>query len=423
MPGRYPRLAVMGCIVFCSARVDAQSPQIQSMVARVDAHRIAADVAALAALGTRMATLGEFQAATDLVRQRLEQTGLQVHLDPFPLGEGPDVPVVENVVALVPGSLPRPPIMVTAHYDSISFADPRAAPGAEDNASGTAAVLELARVLAGEQLATPVQLVALAAEEEGLWGSRHMAQSLTGKTRAVINLDMVGYHPAGTAPQVVLDGSSRARSLIGRMAWTCERYVPQLAAAGSVFSAARSDHRSFDEVGIVALTVASLWTESYPYYHSADDLPSRVDSAMVADVTRMVAAHVVLMAGLAQGPPVASGDPFVVACGGERVTLGAADSFDPGGQPLTFRFQPLPPASGPTVVQDTLTLTADESGMQRYLLVARASDGRESEPELMAVVVEDGGCSFTGRPPAGTGWLVLLLLVFVRRPRRAAAAR
>jgi len=415
--------ALLVFLFFWTSPAHARSPRIEAILARIDSARIAGDVSALAALGTRMAILPGFSRATDLVRARMEQAGLQVELDPFPMGDDLQV---SNVVALLPApGSGRPAILVTAHYDSIAFPDASVAPGAEDNGSGTAALLELGRVLAGEKLATELRLVAFAGEEEGLWGSRHLARTpdLAQQIQAVINMDMVGFHPVQARPEVVLDGPRLARSLIGRLAWTSGIYGGPRT-SGGIFSAARSDHRPFADLGIPALTIASLWVEAHPHYHTADDLPVHVDPQMVAAVTRLVAARVLLMAGFADGGPVARAGAFVDASPGDQVSISASDSFDPGGLSVDYRWQQLdgPPAAIQGDGQ-TLSLTVSEPGAHRFVVVARTSDGRESEPELAAVVVQEAGCSVGGSPGPAEAWLLLLLALLVRLRRRAAPAR
>jgi len=398
----------------------ARSAKIAAAVARVSPIRIAKEVRALAAL-SRDATEPGFQSATDLVRARLEQTGLTVRLDPFDLGGKGQV---SNVVAVAPGvGGSRPVLIVSAHYDSICRPGPGPAPGAEDNASGTAALLEIARVLAGEKLATEVWLVAFAGEEHGLWGSRHLAAlpGLASAAQSVINMDMVGYRPGDRPTEALLDGYPTGRSLEGRLAWAAQIYAALPCSAG-LFSEGHSDHRPFADLGIPSITVASAWWRRYPHYHTSQDLPDQVDATMVAAVARAVAAHVLLAAGFADGPPVAVAGDFVEAEVDREVELSGAASFDPRGQPLSLEWRRL---DGPAVAieasGETLRFTPAEPGVYRFLLHARAADGRVGEPALAAVIVRDeGGCAVTGkRRIPETALCALLLLLALRRRIRS----
>lgn len=395
------------------------SSRVTQALDRVDSARIRGDVEALAKLD-RSLTAADLKRAAQLVRGRLEQAGLTVKLDPLTAGGV----VVSNVVASKAGSLPRPAILLGAHYDAIAFPEGDRAPGAEDNASGTAALLELARILAAEQLATEVRFVAFAAEEVGLRGSRHVAASLKGDTsrpQAVINIDMVGYDPYGRR-QIILDGYTVSRGLAGRLAAAAASYS-RLTATGGIFSRGHSDHRPFAELGIPSLTVASEQWRDYPHYHTAADLPHNTDPEMIAQVVRAVAARVLLMAGFKDGDPVARGGPFVVALAGEPVVLTASDSFDPRGQRLSYRWERLDgPAVTTTVDGARLRFTPSRAGTYRFELTVSTPDGRRSEPELAAAVVQaEGGCAVGARTPSPP-WLPLLLLLALGLSRRGRPA-
>ena len=408
-------LVCLGLLAPAPAR--ARSPRIAASVARISPVRIAEDVRALAAL-SRVATEPGFQQATELVRSRLEQTGLAVRLDPFDLGGQGQA---SNVVAVARGAGGgRPVLIVSAHYDSIRHPDPGPAPGAEDNASGTAALLEIARVLAAEQLASEVWLVAFAGEEQGLWGSRHLAAlpGLAGAVRSVINMDMVGYRPGDHPAEALLDGYPTGRSLEGRLAWSARTYAALPCSAGQ-FSEGHSDHGPFADLGIPSITVASPWWRRYPHYHTSQDLPEQVDAGMVAAVARAVVAHVLLAAGFADGPPVAVASDFVEAGVDREVELTGAASFDPRGQPLSLEWRRL---DGPAIAfeasGETLRFTPAAPGVYRFLLHARAADGRVGEPALAAVIVRDeGGCAVTRtrHVPAAALCALLLLLALRRR--------
>ena len=101
-------------------------------------------------------------------------------------------------------------IAICAHFDSImediNNAEDRA-PGADDNASGVSAVLEIARVLSEAELQQSIQFVFFSGEEQGQWGSRNYAQYLNeNKTELhrLINLDMVG-HPEPHQKKVIIE--------------------------------------------------------------------------------------------------------------------------------------------------------------------------------------------------------------------------
>jgi hypothetical protein len=401
-----------------SGSARGQAARVSRVLERVRPDRISDDVAALAALGTRFALAPDFSRATHLVRQRLEGSGLAVSLDPLLAGVTP----VANVVARRAGSVAeRPPLWITAHYDSVSHEG--AAPGAEDNASGVAALLEIARLLAGEPLATEVVLVALAAEEEGLWGSRHLAERVARGERATpqaaINLDMVGYDPRGLR-RIVLDTVPLGRALAARVGSAAQRYT-DIDASASLFSTGLSDHAAFLTVGVPALTVFSSATDDYPYYHSAADLPRHVDAQQVARVARATLASVLLLGGFADGAPVAHGGEFAVTTTGKPLQLSARESFDPQGQPLSYAWRRLdgPAATAFESGGRELAFTPREAGTYRFELVVSTPDGRRSEPDVAAAIVrEAGGCAMGGTGEPLPLWLLASLLLAVRRRDR-----
>jgi len=102
-----------------------------------------------------------------------------------------------NVVGVLERSDPKlrgQAVLFTAHYDHLGIRDGKVLPGADDDASGTAAVIELARVFAQDPERTKRTLVFIAfgGEEAGLLGSYYYAAHPLAATRAVINLDMIG---------------------------------------------------------------------------------------------------------------------------------------------------------------------------------------------------------------------------------------
>jgi len=186
-----------------------------------------------------------------------------------------------NVAALVRGADPttaREVMVVGAHYDHLGLGgDGSLAPderavhnGADDNASGTAALMEVARLIkeSGQQPARSILFVAFTAEEKGLWGSRHYVESPLlpiENTVAMMNMDMVGrlrentltVYGTGTAEEwpALLEELNRAQA---------EPFVLVSIPAGI----GPSDHSSFYEANIPALM---LFTNTHSEYHRPED--------------------------------------------------------------------------------------------------------------------------------------------------------
>ncbi|HEX8909790.1 MAG TPA: M20/M25/M40 family metallo-hydrolase, partial [Anaeromyxobacteraceae bacterium] len=177
----------------------ATDSNVVELTAAVDPARLRATVAKLVAFGTRH-TLSDTQsqgrgigAARRWLASELAalagQPGsrLQPFEDRFTQPPTPRLPrpvEIWNVGAVLPGADPAratEAIVLTGHYDSRASDVMDAvvdAPGADDDGSGTALVLELARVMARERPAVAIYFVAVAGEEQGLDGSRHLAQRL-----------------------------------------------------------------------------------------------------------------------------------------------------------------------------------------------------------------------------------------------------
>jgi hypothetical protein len=104
----------------------------------------------------------------------------------------------KNVIATINGKRkPNDIFMGIAHFDSISKQPEVSAPGADDNASGTAAVLEIGRILKNVSLDATVKLGIFSNEEQGRVGSKHFAKMAREKglnIRGVINLDIIGFN-------------------------------------------------------------------------------------------------------------------------------------------------------------------------------------------------------------------------------------
>ena len=167
-----------------------------------------------------------------------------------------------NVVATLPGG-PRT-LVIGAHIDSVA-----AGPGANDNGSGTATMLEIARVMATAPTPYTLTFVGFDAEEIGLIGSTHYVGQLSEterrSIRAMINLDMVG---VGTESRV---GGTDAMIRLAQSVGT--RSGLSLASMGE---SGASDHAPFMRAGIPALFV---YRSNDPNYHSPNDKAEFIDPA------------------------------------------------------------------------------------------------------------------------------------------------
>jgi hypothetical protein len=180
-----------------------------------------------------------------------------------------------NVICRKPGNLPGGQLIVVgAHYDSWNQdMDPNIfAPGADDNASGTAAVLEMARVLKDADLKKSIMFVAFSAEEVGMFGSDYIALQLYNSganLEFMLNLDMIAYNPGDAYNSVTFyNGPLSAYShLLAAAAIRLTNLSPNIQGGG-----ANSDHASFIAYGYNATFVQEGLFNTLGWHHNADTL-------------------------------------------------------------------------------------------------------------------------------------------------------
>jgi hypothetical protein len=209
-------------------------------------------------------------------------------------------------------SEPTRRILLTAHYDSINRAGSpmECAPGADDNGSGVAAVLECARILHDATVEKSIEFVLFDGEEQGLYGSRYFASNLDPglQYEQVVNLDMIGYeqHPDFTAALWTRSGSAGDSIIAARMQAAIDTCGVPLNAAVVHSMAGSSDQRAFWDVGIpgVLLIEGSQSSDRTPYYHSCGDAASTLNYEYLEVCTKAALATVLDLAGLAPAETV-----------------------------------------------------------------------------------------------------------------------
>lgn len=163
----------------------------------------------------------------------------------------------QNVIGTRKGASPRS-IVVGAHFDSVP-----AGPGANDNASGTATMLEIARIMALADHPLSLYFIAFGAEELGLYGSKHFVSSLEAEQLrqivGMVNLDMVG-----VGDRLKVGGS---KDLEQKSMAVAERMGVEVSSLGTE-STGLSDHGSFVAAGVPAVLIHYI---DDPRYHTAQD--------------------------------------------------------------------------------------------------------------------------------------------------------
>ncbi|WP_428912114.1 M28 family peptidase [Niallia sp. Krafla_26] len=177
-------------------------------------------------------------------------------------------------------------ILVGAHHDSVD-----GAPGANDDASGTATVLELARVFANAPTDTDIRFVTFGAEENGLLGSYEFVERMTqedyDRTVGMFQMDMVGSKDAGDLIMYTTDGDKNTVTDLGAAAGARLSKTGEATAYGMQ---GRSDHVPFSEIGLPSALFIHAPVE--PWYHSPEDTIDKISKEKLKEVSNIVGAAV-----------------------------------------------------------------------------------------------------------------------------------
>ena len=249
----------------------AADSTVQALVDAVSQSRLASDIQTLQNFTTRNCYKTGGVNAQAWLKSAFETMGYTVTEQNF-LISGQNV--TDNVIATKVGvSFPDQYIIVGAHYDS--YAGGSSEPGADDDASGVAGVLEMARILKDVIFEKTVVFCAFSGEEYGLYGSGAYAQSLVdaGKTvTAYLNLDMIGYRQTGQSLHADMIAPSSANALKSYFTSTAGLYVPGLSFDNGSISGGDSDHTSFNVRGFPGVWPFEDSTFYSPYIHTSGDV-------------------------------------------------------------------------------------------------------------------------------------------------------
>ena len=282
-------------------------PRIQPVVDSINTVRWFADLATLADWD-RSSYGPELAQSRAWIETQFNGLGLAVTAPAFTMpGSGGGQISVNNVIGKWTGSLhPDEWIVVGGHYDSrnSSLSSIVNTPGAEDNASGCAGVIELARALVPVQPERSILFMCYAGEEQGLYGSKAHVQALQAsgdlaKVQAVITMDMIGYS-ADSQLDVLFESSATWTAYLNQFAAAAATYVPDLHVSLST-NPFGSDHIPYLNAGKRTLLAIEYDYDDYPYYHRSTDTPDHVGpnaQAMGGAILKTSAAVLAELAGV-----------------------------------------------------------------------------------------------------------------------------
>lgn len=244
----------------------AHDPGVQAMVDAVEIPEMHSTVQYLQDLRTRRSDAPGARQAQEYLVQRFMDFGFgEVETHSFNNWS-------DNVIAIKPGLVhPERIVVLGGHYDSISRSG--TAPGADDNGSGTAGVLEVARILSAYDFKSTVYLVGWSGEEQGLVGSAYWtarAASLGMQIDAYVNLDMLGYLEGREDLDIISNQDSEwLRDLCFE---AVPLYVPDLPMKDGFLTGGSSDHASFWAHGYPAVFFFEDSHSYSPYIHTSADV-------------------------------------------------------------------------------------------------------------------------------------------------------
>lgn len=288
-------LTVYQPTVYAQSAQSTQSTQCNAQTLRhtIDADKLWADLTFLASdelQGRRTGSSGSLKAQVYL-QQAFKQIGTNAfkpnHRHPFSRTARSKPAYGTNIIGWLLGSdLPEQYIVVTAHFDHMGKEGLKIFNGADDNASGVAALLALARVIKTKPLRHSVIFVATDGEEQGLYGAKAFLRQppvLIEQIKYNINLDMIGY--PGKKRRLYLAGSKDFEQLRPVVNQSVRQASLCLVAGhdSTGFSYDRSyrinwrkasDHYSFYQQGIPYLFFS---VGDHKYYHTESDTVDRID--------------------------------------------------------------------------------------------------------------------------------------------------
>lgn len=324
-------------------------PQVQQMLAQVSSAGLSALESDLTGeqaaqiggspytIATRYSrTVTPIEKATQYAYERLQATGLPASYHTYSLPGSGDR---RNVIAEQAGAgQPERIFVLTAHLDSTSGDPYNLAPGADDNASGSAGVLLIAQIMSQYSFDCTLRYALFTGEEQGLYGSEAYAASaaaLGENIEGVLNLDMIAYNSsANPTPDLDLytrPGITPDTAIANLFVDVVQAYglnlVPQIITSGL----SASDHASFWDYGYPAILAIEDNSDFTPFYHTTNDRLSTLDLGYYTEFVKAAMAAFAHMGCLRVPQGALAGQVTDASTG--RPLVGAQVLAEDGGTP------------------------------------------------------------------------------------------
>jgi peptidase M28-like protein len=272
---------------------------IQGLVDIVSRSRLEADLTHLVSFPTRHSTSDHYADAAAWARSQLEAMNYETRSQSVTVNGGASTSVIADKPGAAAGT--RNVVLIVAHLDSINQREEGAAasaPGADDNGSGSAGLLEIARAFWDHRGVHDLRFVLFGGEEQGLLGSKRYVASLSAsertRIRAVINMDMIGSLNS-PSPSVLLEGAALSQRVIDSLNEAAATYTQLTVQTSLHFK--NSDHVSFINAELPAVLTIEGADHTNSSVHSSNDTIDRIDYDLAVEILRMNVAFIASEAG------------------------------------------------------------------------------------------------------------------------------
>jgi len=278
------------------SRADARRAPIawiEDLVNKLSRPTLEEDLTHLTSFPTRHSISTHYAKAARWARGQMKALGYTARLQKITVGARTSW----NVIGDKRGSAsnPRQVVLVTAHLDSINIQHgPDApAPGADDNGSGSAGLLEMMRALRDHKGERDLRFILFGGEEEGLFGSQQYVAGLSASERArisaVVNMDMIGTLNSPTR-SVLLEGAPLSQTVIDGLSEAASTYTGLLVETS--LNPFASDHVPFIRQRIPAVLTIEGADNANGNIHSDKDTIEHIAYDFALDILRMNVAYV-----------------------------------------------------------------------------------------------------------------------------------
>ena len=302
--------------------VTEEDPRIRELLDQVNQDSLMATVQHLQDYGSRYFSSTTAFAASDWIASKMEALGLEVEQQGFYVnswaGSGQSSP---NVIGIQRGTLyPDTYVVCGSHFDSFTYeywyGTGSDAPGADDNATGVASVLESARIMSQYEFEYSIIYCAYSAEELGLYGSEAYASRCQQQGMDIIgyfNNDMNGYLNPGDEIHIDCIYPNSVQAIGDYYMNVANIYFPEMQVRHANLSGGDSDHTSFNNHGYMGIYPFEDANNYSPYIHTTNDLigPSVNSFAMSQRYCQMNIGCLAEIANLIDDTPLVECNPVV----------------------------------------------------------------------------------------------------------------